>query len=221
MSGRRCYPHRARFERELRCAQEHDIPISGATFTAIRFRFNCNKDIRQIIISSETDHSLPSPSTSPLILPKFILSQLEAQRVADPNRIPPQLSVVLELISETFSKKPTRGKAFTFPTLFRYYHGEWTKTYFVFAYLDLQMESRKYTIDELQQLKTTYCRDALDKLCANHEVGKRIRFSLFSACFFSLPLFFSFRLFVFLSPSLFIPILLNYPKLSPSTIFLS
>ncbi|KAF3070941.1 hypothetical protein GL218_00369 [Daldinia childiae] len=172
MSGRRCYPHRARFERELRCAQEHDIPISGTTFTAIRFRFNFYKDIRQIIVSSEINHPLPPPSTSPLTLPKFILSQLEAQRVADPNRIPPQLSVILELISGTLSKKPTRGKAFNFPTLFRYYHGEWSKTYLVYAYLDLQMESRKYTIAELQQLKTTYCRDALDKLCANHEVAE-------------------------------------------------
>lgn len=160
-----------RLDKSLKYAQEDDVALPAPTHVALKFRLKNCKKIGQIKI--EADDTLDPPSFElPTTIPQFLSFQLEAQKMADKNRIPTQIYVALLFITETLSKKPTRG--WTFPTLFRYYSKSKHRTYFVFAYLDYYMDSRTYSVGELLELRHAQSSGTIKNLKSDHDIGKHL-----------------------------------------------
>lgn len=155
----------------LKRAQENDCAVTTYQLTIAKFRLRYSNTISQIRIEpgAELDISSIKP---PKNTPRFLLSQLEAQELADLDSIPVPISAALLVSCEFLTKDFAGTDTPPFLTLFQYYHPKHYRTYYLFAYHNRSMESRTYTVQELLQLRDTISHATLNKLKANHEVGK-------------------------------------------------
>ncbi|KAM4059225.1 hypothetical protein HRG_007914 [Hirsutella rhossiliensis] len=83
-------------------------------------------------------------------MPKFLQSQLEAQKIADGSRLWPQVLPLLTFVQAHLRRfDKSRG----FPTLFVWHSRENHRSYFLFAFVEIKMASKMYTARELLRLR--------------------------------------------------------------------
>lgn len=114
------------------------------------------------------------PALPPAAHPsKFILSQLEAQKIANFSRPSNQVLAVLVVTSKFLAQDPLDPQSY--PTLFTWYNPDNHRTYCLFAYLDCLMDSRIYRASELLELRSSYSPDnVLDTIKSDSEIGEFI-----------------------------------------------
>ncbi|KAI1083782.1 hypothetical protein F5B20DRAFT_525398 [Whalleya microplaca] len=155
---------------KLKHGQEDDAPVTAPTLTEIKFYLKNHRHCSQIIVEGDPD-SDDVLAELPSDIPRFILSQLEAQKIADIARTSPQISAVLLVICENLAHTPTQTEAF--PTVFLCNSPDQHRTYCVFAYLNHHMASRTYCVKELLELRDPENSPSLlKKLKANQEISK-------------------------------------------------
>ncbi|KAF2965425.1 hypothetical protein GQX73_g8124 [Xylaria multiplex] len=136
---------------KLKHIQADDVPIPNPTILEIKFYLKTNRRCCTVFIK-DTDALPYDPSTLSLDhIPRFITSQLEAQRIADKLRQSVQLSTVLVFLSEYIVADPIKTNSA--PTLFLWYDNSRRRSFCLFAYLNRQMEPRTYSAAELLGLR--------------------------------------------------------------------
>lgn len=167
-----------RLYKQLRKQQADDVPIPAPSLVGIKFYIKNHSDVTQISIEDD----LPAKSSSgqpPLAHPsKFILSQLEAQRIANITSPSNQVFAALVVTSKFLAEDP-RGPL-CYPTLLTWHNSQNHRTYCLFAYLTCPMEPRVYSASELLELRNAFSpHDMLDTSKLNPDVGKSIFLPLF------------------------------------------
>ncbi|RYO89668.1 hypothetical protein DL766_004068 [Monosporascus sp. MC13-8B] len=177
MSARPTMPVRKKITKklykQLRQNQAHDTPIPAPTQLGIKFYLKNHRHINQIVIENDTDaqgFSAEPPGTPS----KFILSQLEAQKIANVSRPSNELAAALVVTSEFLAKDPLEPPSY--PTLCIWHSPDNHRTYCLFAYLTCPMESRIYSASELLELRGSYSPHiVLDKLKLNPDIVEIIK----------------------------------------------
>lgn len=159
---------------KLKHIQADDFPIPNPTILEIKFYLKTNRRCCTVFVR-DTDALFYNLPLIPLeLVPRFITSQLEAQKIADKHRQSVQLSTVLIVLSEYIVADPIRDDSV--PTLFFWYDHCRRRTFYLFAYLNHQMEPRTYSAAELLGLRrsqtTETCHGVLAKLQADPEFGE-------------------------------------------------
>ncbi|KAI1366134.1 hypothetical protein F5Y08DRAFT_352192 [Xylaria arbuscula] len=155
---------------KLKHIQADDFPIPNPTILEIKFYLKTNRRCCTVFVqdSDPFTYNFPIPLE---FVPRFITSQLEAQRIADKHRQSVQLSTVLVVLSEYIVADPIRSNSV--PTLFFWYDHNRRRTYYLFAYLKHQMEPRTYSAAELLGLRSSQtsenCHGVIAKLQADPE----------------------------------------------------
>ena len=163
---------RKKLYRALKRAQADDVILSAPRIVEIRFYIkNDNRRAQRVTIANDfgPGDALVAPSFG--VLPKFILSQLQAQKIADLSRASNQLLAALALASKCLARNPLQQP--TYPTCFTWYNRETHRTHCVFGYILCQMESRVYSAAELLELRDV-CSSQItpDMLAFNKDVCK-------------------------------------------------
>ncbi|KAF7516564.1 hypothetical protein G7054_g14106 [Neopestalotiopsis clavispora] len=128
----------------------------------------------QVWVDHSPEAHLTEEATVPLKLPRFLQSQLDSQTYfANATRPSDQVCAILRFAASHLSTTPGSS----FPTLFRgIENSDDSRSFCVFAYLDIEMASRKYSIAELKQLKDAKVSSVLlDKLNDNTEIRDVVR----------------------------------------------
>ncbi|KAI1354138.1 hypothetical protein F5Y01DRAFT_321815 [Xylaria sp. FL0043] len=136
---------------KLKHIQADDVPMPNPTILEIKFYLKANRRCCTVFIQDSNTLSCNPPIIPPELVPRFITSQLEAQKITDKHRQSVQLSTVLILLSEYIVADPIQTNSA--PTLFFWYDTNRQRTLYLFAYLDHQMESRTYSAAELLGLR--------------------------------------------------------------------
>ncbi|KAI1373779.1 hypothetical protein F4677DRAFT_461907 [Hypoxylon crocopeplum] len=170
--GRKRRSRKDRLRRELKKYQEDDTPIAPFMMTSIKYVLKFSGAVFQVEIREDMfPHGFKT--TLPENVPTFISSQLEAQNIADLNRLPVQMVAAVILAKTHLSEKPTTRH--TYPTLFCSYHAENHRTYYVYAYLRCSMDPHIYRIHELLELRNRFSFSVLGKLRGNSEVADLVK----------------------------------------------
>ncbi|RYP52376.1 hypothetical protein DL769_010688 [Monosporascus sp. CRB-8-3] len=177
MSARPTMPVRKRIikklYKQLRQNQAHDTPIPAPTQLGIKFYLKNHSHVNQIVIENDPD-SQDFSAEPPAMPSKFILSQLEAQKIANVSRLSNELLAVLVVTSEFLAKDPLEPPSY--PTLFVWHSPNNHRTYCLFAYLTCPMESRIYSASELLELRGSQSPHiVLDKLKLNPDIVEIIK----------------------------------------------
>ena len=162
---------RKKLYKALKRAQADDVPIPAPRLVEIRFYIRNDRRAQHIIVGN--DNSLEDAWSTPSSwgTSKFVLSQLQAQKIADISRTPKQLLAVLAITSTYLAKDPLEPPAY--PTCFTWHSHEAHRTYCVFVYLTCPMESRVYRASELLELRDVYSSQlSPDVVEFNTDIGK-------------------------------------------------
>ncbi|CAJ2511795.1 Uu.00g074200.m01.CDS01 [Anthostomella pinea] len=160
---------------KLKESQADDAPLPSPTLVEIKFYLKRHKRCRQIWLENDPEplDPLALPSQD---IPQFILSQLQAQNIADKPRHSVQISTILAVLSEDLARTPTEGRPV--PTLFLWHSsgGDKRRTYCIFAHLTRSMESRTYSAEELLELRSSENHQTLLKMLkVNPEIGDVVK----------------------------------------------
>lgn len=103
------------------------------------------------------------------LLPEFIVSQLEAQKLTDRLSetvpVPPIVAFVIQSLPSAV------GSDTLYPTLFRWYYPPTCRTYYVFAHISHSMARRTYTLTELMGFRTNQVSGDILAMTGNPEIG--------------------------------------------------
>jgi len=159
---------------KLKHNQADDVPIPNPTIFEIKFYLKTSRRCHRVFVADEGDPSQNVPIIISELIPNFISSQLDAQRIADQDRQSVQLSTVLVFLSRHFAINPIRYASS--PTLFCWRDTDHRRTFCVFAYLNCRMDSRTYSATELLSLRgsngSDTSPDLLTKLKSDPEIGR-------------------------------------------------
>ncbi|PHH75659.1 hypothetical protein CDD82_4359 [Ophiocordyceps australis] len=170
-----------RAKRILRClsaAQHDDNVLSCSTTPLIRYNLlhNYNRCVQVSVDLGESADPLPwmLPFT---VVPRFLRSQLEAQKIADGSRLWSQVAPLLTFIDSHLRRF---GKSRGFPTLFVWHCRENHRSYIFFAFVEIRMVSKTYTARELLRLRSVSASKELydrlfDKLRKDSGLGDVVR----------------------------------------------
>lgn len=157
----------------LKHTQADDVPLPNPTVLEIKFYLKTNRHCHTVFVRNDTASSYDPPVVPLEHAPKFITSQLEAQRIADKHRQSVQLATVLVVLFEYFVDNPIQTDSV--PTLFFWHDAGRRRTFYLFAYLNYPMEARTYSAAELLSLRRAQAPDTsqsiLARLKANPEFG--------------------------------------------------
>lgn len=94
--------------------------------------------------------------------PKFILCQLLDQKLIESRNYQDTIALpaVLSVTNLVFSTEAS-PRQFSFPTQFRWHCSRTHRTHIIFAYLDIKMKSRIYSVEELLNLRNSASPDIL------------------------------------------------------------
>lgn len=161
-----------RLLRSLSNLQDDDCTITPQTLLAAKYLLRVNSKCYCVNVTNADmlDHlALWCPRSE---LPNFIVSQLEAQQLTNPDSdlvlVPPQVSVII------LSAYPPEPEGKDWPTLFRWYSKERHRYYCLFAYVRFKMGRKSYTIAELLAFrgKQPGAPSGMSALAENPELGK-------------------------------------------------
>lgn len=164
--------HRRRSKRLLKLLkdlQEDDYTITAPTLLAAKHLLQHHHRCNLIKVKVDSAAANSPFETHRNLVPKFIVSQLEEQKLTDRCSetvlVPPLVTfIVLSLPSLS-----ARDKGH--PTLFRWYCPLRRRTYYVFAYIKHEMARRTYTLTELLGLRGSAISDGIFALTDNPEFG--------------------------------------------------
>ncbi|ODA82027.1 hypothetical protein RJ55_00532 [Drechmeria coniospora] len=143
-----------RAKRIVRClsvAQHEDRALGCSTTPLIRYNLlhNYHRCIHVFVDLGEPSEPFSFPSSFDA-MPKFLRSQLDAQKIADGTRLWSQVIPILTFIQSNLRRL---GKLRGFPTLFVWYCRENHRSYFFFAFVDVKMVSKTYSARDLLRMK--------------------------------------------------------------------
>lgn len=143
-----------RAKRVLRClsiSQHEDEMLSHSTTPLIRYNLLHNYHrCRQVSIDLAEPTDMALNTISYTLLPQFLKSQVDAQKIADGSRRWSQIVPILTFIQANLRRFGTsRG----FPTLFLWYSRENHRSYFFFAFVENRMASKTYSSRELLRMR--------------------------------------------------------------------
>lgn len=158
--------------KELWELQTTDVPMTAATLLEAKYLLqNFKRCSRVEVISPKFLADLPASQVEitddriPNFIPtsQFIRCQLEDQRLTgsrshncqqDPVVLPALLALLNRVCSNVSSSRKT-----SYPTQFRWHCSLTHRTHIIFAFVDIKMRSRVYTIGELLNLRNTASSD--------------------------------------------------------------
>ncbi len=165
-----CHRKQARrLLQHLKDLQDFDKSITPSTVFAIKHLLQLYHRCKfvRVKIDSFADNT-PLESLRSL-LPNFIVSQLEEQKLTDRCServpVPPVVAVIIQ------SLPSASGLDSLYPTLFCWYYPPRRRTYYVFAHINHSMARRTYTLTELLGLRTNQAPAAFLAMAGNPEIG--------------------------------------------------
>lgn len=157
----------------LERGQADDFPIPAPTVLSIKFYLRNHRRTSHISVECDPIPEEFSEAAPPECSSKFIMSQLEAQKIANMSRSSSQVRAVLAITSRFLDKHPLERPSY--PTLFTWHSQSNHRTYCLFAYLTHSMETRVYTASELLKLRSSHSSDSvLDSVKSNSDLGKNL-----------------------------------------------
>ncbi|ETS78957.1 hypothetical protein PFICI_08810 [Pestalotiopsis fici W106-1] len=163
-----------RFYSRLQSWQHRDVAVRKHGMAEIKKFLKNHPGCAQVWVDSVPEAHLTEEATMSLQLPRFLQSQLDTQAYfANAVRPSEQVCVTLRFAAAHLST----SQGCSFPTLFRGVENDDNQRSFcVFAYLDIEMASRKYSIAELMELKGANVSSVLlDKLNGNTDIRDVVR----------------------------------------------
>ena len=164
--------HRIRSRRLLKLLkelQEDDYTITAPTLLAAKHLLQHHS--RCTLVEVKFDALAPNCSfgTPRNFVPKFIVSQLEEQKLTD--RCSENVVVSPVVVFIVLSLPSASGRDKGYPTLFRWYCQPRHRTYYLFAYLKRDMARRTYTLAELMGFRGNHTSNGISALVRNPEFG--------------------------------------------------
>jgi hypothetical protein len=163
-----------RLLKHLKDTQDTDSSITPPTIFAIKHLLQLNKSCKLIEVKIDSMAANCPFQSHRSLLPRFIVSQLEEQRLTE--RDGERVSVPPVVAFANRSLPSASGLDTLWPTLFRWYYPPRHRTYFVFAYINHSMARRTYTLTELLGLRANQASAEILAMTANPEMGR------FSGC---------------------------------------
>ncbi|KFA79013.1 hypothetical protein S40288_00589 [Stachybotrys chartarum IBT 40288] len=167
-----------RILRWLSALQQVDDSLAPSAIPLIRYNllynyYRCTQ--AAVHLQDPKDHQ---PTTLSFhAMPKFLKSQLEAQKITDGSSLWAQVYPILTFIKAKFRKlDESRG----FPTLFYYYSPENHRSYLFFAFIEIKMISQTYSSRDLLRMRHLPGQREMyerlyEKLNRDHDLGDVVR----------------------------------------------
>ena len=140
--------------RELFELQRFDIPMTTATLVESKYLLRSTKRCARVDIKSDHSSDVLTCEVDRHSIPKFILCQLQDQRLTDTSSPRVALTAALSFIISSLPAHLVRGSCF--PVLFSWQRSLTHRTHVVFAFVDIPMASQIYTVEELLNLRSSY-----------------------------------------------------------------
>lgn len=154
--------------------QKHDIPMTAATLLEVKYLLrSTNRCVRVDIESDKLRDALYGClfDIEYDAIPEFILCQLEDQKLTVSRSQQVALPAALSSIGLFLSTGPSQRNSF--PTQFRWQCALTHRTLIIFAFVDIKMKSRMYSIPELLNLRGSHSSDGLAVIAQrDSELGK-------------------------------------------------
>lgn len=129
--------------RWLKYTQLNDSSLSGPVLYCIRYTLKYNKRCNMVVF--DNDDPVPHvPGDNKL--PAFLYSQLDAQNIANDRSLWRQVKPLLQFVRSHLPQPGHKGK---YPTLFGWHSEARHHTFWFFAFIEIEMESRVYAASEL------------------------------------------------------------------------
>lgn len=146
--GRKAPGRRAKLLlRWLKYSQLNDSSLSAPTLYLIRYTLKYNNRCDMVVFDNEDP--LP-PVLGNNKLPIFLYSQLDAQNIANDASLWTQVKPLLQFVRRHLPQSGHKGK---YPTLFGWHSQARHRTFWFFAFIEIEMESRIYTARELLRMR--------------------------------------------------------------------
>lgn len=183
--------------KELWELQTHDVPMTASTLLETKYLLQSSKRCARVEVISPrflAEHPASQVEITddriPIFIPTshFIRCQLEDQKLTgsrshncqqDPVALPAVLALLHCVCSTAFSARKS-----SYPTQFRWHCSLTHRTHIIFAFVDVKMRSRVYTIEELLNLRDSASSDVVagmnyqeNELGASHLTGVIHHFS--------------------------------------------
>lgn len=154
--------------KELWDLQTNDVPMTASTLVETKYQLQSSKRcVRVEVISPRFLADLPASQIEitddriPQFIPttQFIRCQLEDQKLTGSRshncqQDPVALPAVLALLDRVCSTAAS-DRIFSYPTQFRWHCSLTHRTHIIFAFVDVKMKSKVYTIEELLTLRNS------------------------------------------------------------------
>lgn len=143
--------------------------MTPPTLFAIKHLLQLNKSCKFIEVKVDSIVANAPFETYRALLPKFVVSQLEEQRLTEKDSekvpVPPVAAFVIQ------SLPSASGRDSLYPTLFRWYYPPLHRTYYLFAHINHSMARRTYTLTELMGLRANQASSKFMAMAGNPEIG--------------------------------------------------
>ena len=159
-----------RLLQRLKDLQREDYTITPPTIFAIKHLLQLHNRCRFIEVKIDSMTANSPRETHRSLLPRFIVSQLEEQRLTDRNSEKVLVPPVVAFVIQSLPSGPDCDKLY--PTLFRWHYAPRHRTYYVFAHIIHNMARRTYTLTELMGLRTNHIPDEILPMARNPEIGR-------------------------------------------------
>ena len=158
-----------RLLKTLKDLQGEDGTITPPTLFAIKHLLQLHNRCRFVAVKIDSLVANSPLNSYRSLLPKFIVSQLEEQKLTDRCSetvpVPPIVAFVIQ------SLPSVSGRDSLHPTLFRWYYPPRHRTYYVFAHINHSMARRTYTLTELMGLRANPASQDFLAKAGNPEIG--------------------------------------------------
>jgi hypothetical protein len=150
-----------RLLKNLRRLQEDDVAITPPVLKETKYLFQYT--FRCFTVHITYDELAASEFlVSRGEIPEFILSQLEIQKLTNETSARVPISTILHFIIQSLASNPESEERY--PTFFSWYCAYIHRTRYIFAYVDMKMDSQVYSIRELLEMRGEQNSDFLSSL---------------------------------------------------------
>lgn len=158
---------------DLELYQSRDAAITPQCFLKLRYLLRWNGLCIQMLIRGQAE-TVASDWNQPILdhLPHFLASQIKASNIADNHSTWTQARPILIFIVHHLAFSSTLEGGLAFPTVFQWYSKETHRSFVLFAFLDIEMPSRVYSVSQLLSLRGSQFSDRLNsKAKTNADIG--------------------------------------------------
>ncbi|KAJ4408428.1 hypothetical protein N0V82_009693 [Gnomoniopsis sp. IMI 355080] len=144
--------------RELWQLQKEDVPMTATALVEVKYLLRTAKRCITVEIKTPKPRANiidPNPfHITEEAVPNFILCQLLDQKLIESHNYQDTIALpaALSVVSLIYSTRATTGGV-VYPTQFRWHCSRTHRSHLIFAYLDVKMRSRVYSVEELLDLK--------------------------------------------------------------------